>query len=104
VTKILFENADSVARPILTHTPSFAPFKMSPELAEEATIDAAVSRKPDAAVSTEIDASGKPANVHFTAASLNVWGEDAVREIKEWRFTPGTVAVRCTIELAWYPL
>ena len=88
---------------MLTHTPRFAPIKMNPDLAEEATIDAAMSRKPDAAVSMEIDVSGKPANVHFTAASLSIWGEDAVREIKEWRFTPGATAVPCNVELAWLP-
>ncbi len=103
VTKIGFETPNSVARPVLTHTPPFTLVKMNPDLAEEATIDAAVSRKPDAAVSMEIDASGKPANVHFTAASLPIWGEDAVREIKEWRFTSGAPAVRCNVELAWFP-
>jgi TonB family protein len=103
VTKIGFENPASNARPVLTHTPAFAPVKMSPDLAEEATIDAAMSRKPDAAVSMEIDTSGKPANVRFTAASLPIWGEDAVREIKEWRFTPGATAVPCSVELAWFP-
>ncbi len=103
VTKIQFEDRDSAPRPVLTHTPPFAPIKMNADLAEEATIDAAMSRKPDAAVSMEIDASGKPVNVHFTAASLPIWGEDAVREIKEWRFTPGATAVPCSVELAWFP-
>lgn len=103
VTKIQFEYPDGAARPVLTHTPPFAPGNMNPDLAEEATLDAAMSRKPDAAVSMEIDASGNPANVHFTAASLPLWGEDAVREIKQWRFTPVTGAVPCTVELAWFP-
>jgi TonB family protein len=103
VTKIQFEKPDGVARPVLTHTPPFASVKMNPDLAEEATIDAAMSRKPDAAVSMEIDTSGNPAKVHYTAASLPIWGEDAVREIREWRFTPGVAAVPCSIELAWFP-
>jgi TonB family protein len=103
VTRIQFENPDAAPRPVLTHTPPFTLVKMNPELAEEAAIDAAMSRKPDAAVSMEIDVSGKPDNVHFTAASLPIWGEDAVREIKEWRFTPGVAAVPCSVGLAWFP-
>jgi TonB family protein len=102
-TKIQFENPDGSPRPVLTHASPFAPIRMNADLAEEATIDAAMSRKPEAAVSMEIDASGKPANVHFTAASLPMWGEDAVRQIKEWRFTPGLAAVPCSVELAWFP-
>ena len=80
---------------------------MNPEFAEEASIDGAIGRKPDATVSMEIDTSGRPTKLQVSAASLPMWGEDAVRTLTGWQFHPATdgataVPVSCIIELAWY--
>jgi len=108
VTKIQFANPDGAARPVVQRAGGwFAPAKMSPELAEEATIDAAMSRQPTATVSIEIDPLGNPEKLHVDTASLPIWGEDAVRMLNEWRFSPAIqretpVATHCVMDLAWY--
>jgi TonB family protein len=108
VTKIQFAKPDEAERPVLMRGGGIAPGKMSPELAEEAAIDAAMSRNPNATVSMEIDSLGNPEKIRVDKASLPEWGEDAIGAIGQWRFSPslrsGTaVAVPCVIELAWYP-
>jgi len=77
---------------------------MSQELAEEASIDAAMSRVPNATVSMEIDTLGNPDRIRIDAASLPEWGDDAIGAIGQWRFSPslqsGTaVAVRALSNL-----
>jgi TonB family protein len=107
VTSVDFAQPESAIRPVLLRAPAFAPGKMSPELLEEAKIDAAVSRLPTATVTMEIDAQGNPSHLEIKSASLPIWGEDATHAIAEWRFQPahqgGTpIAAKCTMELAWY--
>lgn len=107
VRKIHFEQREGVSRPVLLHTGAFTPGKMAPELVEEATIDTAISRIPDATISMEIDSAGNPSKFVVQSASLPIWGEDAVRAIGEWRFRPGNqgdtaMNVPCTMELAWF--
>jgi TonB family protein len=108
VTKIQFANPDGADRPVLTYASGLAPGKMSPELADEAAIDAAMSRNPNATVSMEIDALGNPGKIHVDAASLPEWGDDAISAISQWKFSPslqsGTaIAVPCVIELVRFP-
>lgn len=101
--KIEFAKPDAMNRPILQRAAPFQADKMSPELAEEAGIDAAISRIPDATVSMEIDTLGTPGKFQVNAASLPIWGDDAIRALSEWRFSPGQIPVPCVVELAWFP-
>ncbi len=112
VTKIQFAKPDAAIGPVLIRAGGFTPTgfasKMSAELAEEAAIDAAMSRLPNATVSMEIDDVGNPQKIRIDAASLPIWGDDAIGAIGRWRFSPslqgGTaIAVPCVIELAWHP-
>jgi len=107
VTKIGFTKPEGAARPTLLQAAPFPPDRMNPDLAEEASIDAAMSRVPDASVSMEIDTSGNPRQLQINAASMPIWGDDAVRALMQWRFNPalqgGTaIAVPCSVQLAWF--
>jgi TonB family protein len=107
VTKIQFAEPDAAVRPVLMHTGAFVAAKAGTELAEEAAIDAAISRVPDVTLAMEIDTLGNPSRLQVNAASLPIWGDDAVRAISEWRFRPATksetaIAVPCVIELGWF--
>jgi TonB family protein len=103
VKKIEFAPPTRSARPTLTTGTRYIPDKMPPDLAEEAGIDTAMRRVPDASISMDIDTSGAPTNVQVVSASLPGWGDDAVRAIGEWRFSSGAAVTPCTIELAWFP-
>jgi TonB family protein len=103
VKKIEFAPPAPGERPRFTRGTRYMPDKMPPDLAEEASIDTAMRRIPEASISMDIDAAGSPANIKVISASLPEWGDDAARAIGEWRFTPVSGAVPCTIELAWYP-
>jgi TonB family protein len=107
VKKIQFAEPNAAARPVLTRTNTFVPLETGSELAEEALIDTAISRFPDATISMEIDAAGNPSKIAVNDASLPIWGADAIRALAEWRFRPGSigqipVAVPCVIELDWF--
>ncbi len=103
VKKIEFAKPDAMNRPILKRVGPFDPAKMNAELAEEASIDAAMSRIPDATITMEIDTLGTPGKFQANAASLPIWGDDAIRALSEWRFSPGQIPVPCVVELAWFP-
>ena len=105
VKKIEFAEPDGAVRPVLLHAGGFDLRTMPPDLVEEATIDAAMSRIPDATISMEIDTLGTPGKLQANAASLAAWGDDAIRTLGEWRFSPrpsqSAIAVPCVIELVW---
>jgi TonB family protein len=106
-TKVEFTKPETAVRPVLIEAARGG--KMSPELAEEASIDAAISRTPTAIVSMEIDAEGNIDKLQVKGSSLPEWGEDAVRTLSRWRFTAaiqGEKAIRttCIVELAWSAL
>jgi TonB family protein len=73
---------------------------------DEARIVAAVGRQAWAVVSFDVDENGVPRNFEVPEASVEIWKNQAVALVRDWRFTPGRkdgkpVAVRCTLALVW---
>ena len=87
----------------LLRADAFPPGKLSPEMEEEAKLDAAVSRLPTATLSLEINQQGIPENIQPAAASLPMWGEDAAATVSQWRFSPSQTASACTVDLSRVP-
>jgi TonB family protein len=107
VTRIQFEKPDNATRPVLMSAGSFVPLQKGSDLAEEALIDTAISRIPDATITMEIDTSGVPSKLAVQSGSLPIWEDDAIRTVGHWRFQPGSIgqspiAVPCVIELNWF--
>src|SRR5258707_8345803 len=73
---------------------------------DEASVVAAMGRRPTATVSFEIDEEGRPDRFQVEAASDERWGPEAIEVLRSWRFLPGLregrpVPVACALTLAW---
>ncbi len=73
---------------------------------DEARIVAAVGRQAWAVVSFDIDENGFPRNFEAPEASVEVWKDQAIALVRDWRFTPAMkdgkpIVARCTLNLVW---
>jgi TonB family protein len=75
---------------------------------EEGLVLGAIGREGTAAIAFIIDERGVATGFRIVNASENVWGQEAIALLSEWRFKPGTkdghpVSVPAKFELAWGP-
>jgi TonB family protein len=71
---------------------------------DEARIVAAAGSRAWAVVSFEVDETGLPGKFEVPDSSAEVWKEQAIAVVRDWRFKPGMkdwkpIAVRCTLNL-----
>jgi len=75
---------------------------------EEGRLLGAVGRQAFVALAFDVDESGIPVHIQVARSSHEVWNDQAMAVLREWRFTPGMkegmpVSVPCTFEFAWGP-
>lgn len=73
---------------------------------DEARIVAAVGRQAWAVLSFDIDENGIPRNFEAPDASVEVWKNQAIALVRDWRFAPAMkdgkpIVARCTLNLVW---
>ncbi len=75
---------------------------------EEGRVLGAIGREGTAAIACIIDEKGVPTQFQIVSASENMWGQEAIPLLSDWRFKPATkdgklVSVPAKFELAWGP-
>lgn len=75
---------------------------------DEGRLVGAMGRQAFVKVGFDIDDSGTPENFRVLNASLDVWGDEAISLVSQWRFHPGkksgqNIAVPCILDLGWGP-
>ncbi len=73
---------------------------------DEARIVAAVGRQAWAVVSFDVDEYGFPRNFEAPQASVEVWKNQAIALVRDWRFSPAMkdgkpIIARCRLNLVW---
>ena len=110
LTGVTFEPPEGASRPVFLNVkyPLGSGITLSRDdtAMDEARILAAVGRQAWAVVTFDIDENGLPRNLDAPEVSLDVWKEQAIALVREWRFTPAMkdgkpIAVRCTLNLVW---
>ncbi len=110
LTGVKFEPPAGASRPTFLSTKyplgSGIALSVDDTAIEEARIVAAVGRQAWAVISFDVDEDGFPGNFAVPDASVEVWKNQAIALVRNWRFTPGMkdakpVAVRCTLNLVW---
>lgn len=110
LTGVNFETPEGASRPTFLSTkyPQGSGIAISADdtAIDEARIVAAVGRQAWAVVSFDVDENGLPGNFKVPDASVEVWKEQAIALVRDWRFTPGVkdgkpIVVRCTLNLVW---
>ncbi len=110
LTSVTFELPEGASRPVFVSAKyplgSGLALDVGPSPIDEARIVAAVGRQAWAIVSFDVDEHGIPRNFEAPDASVNLWKNQAIALVSQWRFTPGMkdgkpVSVRCTLELVW---
>lgn len=110
LTGVNFETPERASRPTFLSTkyPLGSGIALSADdtAIDEARILAAVGRQAWAVVSFDIDENGFPGKLEASDASVELWKEQAIALLRDWRFTPGMkdgkpVSVRCTLNLVW---
>ena len=110
LTRVKFEPPEGATRPLFLSTKyplgSGIVLGADDTAIDEARIVAAVGRQAWAAVSFDVDEAGLPRNFEVPDASVELWKNQAIALLRDWRFTPGMkdgkpVPVRCTLNLVW---
>jgi len=111
LTRVAFEPPEGATRPVFlsVNYPLGSGLALgagpSP-IIDEARIVAAVGRQAWAIVSFDVDENGVPRNFEVPDASVDLWKNQAVALVSNWRFRPGMkdgkpIPVRCTLNLVW---
>lgn len=110
LTGVSFEPPEGASRPVFlsVHYPLGSGIVLGPDdtAIDEARIVAAVGRQAWAVVSFDVDEYGFPRNFEAPEASVEVWKNQAIALVRDWRFTPAVkdgkpIVARCTLNLVW---
>ena len=110
LTRVKFEPPEGASRPVFLSVKyplgSGIVLGADDTAIDEARIVAAVGRQAWAVVAFDVDENGVPGNFEAPDASVEVWKNQAIALVRNWRFTPGTkdgkaIVVRCTLNLVW---
>ena len=110
LTRVSFDPPTGASRPVFLSARyplgSGLALDVGPSPIDEARIVAAVGRQAWAIVSFDVDENGFPRNFEAPDASVDLWKNQAIALVRQWRFTPGMkdgkpITVRCTLELVW---
>ena len=111
LTRVAFDTPEGASRPVFLSVKyplgSGLALDAGPSpIIDEARIVAAVGRQAWAIVSFDVDENGIPRNVEAPDASVDLWKNQAIALVSQWRFTPGMkdgkpISIRCTLNLAW---
>jgi len=104
-----FHPPEGASRPqfLRVNYPSGARIRSGAAISEGRLLGA-MGREGTAAISFVVDEQGAVGRFKIVNASENVWGQEAIVLVSQWRFKPGAkdnkpVAVPATLELAWGP-
>jgi TonB family protein len=110
LTSVSFDPPKGASRPLFLSATyplgSGLALDVEPSPIDEARIVAAVGRQAWAIVSFDVDEKGIPRDFEALDASVDLWKNQAIALVRQWRFTPGMkdgkpISVRCTLELIW---
>jgi TonB family protein len=110
LTRVAFDTPNGASRPVFLTAKyplgSGLALDVGPSPIDEARIVAAVGRQAWAIVSFNVDVNGIPRNFEVPDASMDLWKDQAIALVSQWRFTPGMkdgkpVSVRCMLNLVW---
>jgi TonB family protein len=111
LTSVTFDLPEGASRPVFVSAnyplgSGLALDAGSSPIIDEARIVAAVGRQAWAIVSFDVDENGIPRNFEAPDASVDLWKNQAIALVSQWRFTPGMkdgkpISVRCTLDLVW---
>jgi len=110
LTEVKFDTPEGASRPMFLSAkyPLGSGIALGPDdtAIDEARIVAAVGRQAWAVVSFDVDEKGLPRNFDVPDVSVDVWKNQAIALVREWRFRPGMkdgkpIPVRCTLNLVW---
>jgi TonB family protein len=110
LTRISFDPPEGATRPTFLSVKyplgSGIALELGETAIEEARILAAVGRQAWAVVSFEVDENGLPGRFEVPEVSLDIWKNQAIALVREWRFAPGMkdgkpIVVRGTMNLVW---
>jgi TonB family protein len=110
LTGVTFEPPEGASRPVFLSTKyplgSGITIGADDSAIDEARIVAAVGRQAWAVLSFDVDENGIPVNFEVPDASVDLWRNQAIALVRDWRFTPGrkdgkAIAVRCTLNVVW---
>ena len=110
LTGVMFEPPEGASRPVFLSAQyplgSGIVLGADDTAIDEARIVAAVGRQAWAVVSFDVDEYGFPRNFEASEASVEVWKNQAIALVRDWRFTPAMkdgkpIVARCTLNLVW---
>lgn len=101
-----FQTPTDVSRPLFLTEPYPLGAGISEKAIDEGSVINAFHRPATVTLQFDIDDRGAPANFSVLAASADLWGNEAIAVVRNWRFTPGLkdgkpVPVPCTLDLVW---
>jgi TonB family protein len=99
---------EGASRPIFASTIYPPGTGISVHAFDEGRLVGAMGRQAFVKLAFEIDDRGAPEHFRILNASLDVWGDEAISLVSQWRFNPGRkggepVAVPCSLDLGWGP-
>jgi TonB family protein len=101
-----FALPEGASRPVFSSAPYPAGAGISPDAIEEGELIGATGRTASATIRFDIDEHGVPVNLQALSSSADVWGAEAIRVVRGWRFKPGSkdgkaIPVLSTFALSW---
>jgi TonB family protein len=104
--RAVFDSPNGVSSPRFIKTIYPAGDGVSPAMADDARIVAAIGRQAVVLLRFDVDAAGRPSGFRVEQATGLGWGQEAIAFVRNWRFQPGdkngvAVNVPCTIQLVW---
>jgi TonB family protein len=106
--RVAFDPLEGASRPTFLRTQYPLGAGISSSTMEEGRLLGAIGRLGTATLSFDVDEHGLPGQFRVERASYDVWGNEAIEVVRDWRFIPGTkngiaVSVPCTVDLVWGP-
>src|SRR5262249_49181909 len=99
---------ESATRPTFANTIFPRGTGITVHAVDEGRLLGAIGRQAFVKLTFDIDEHGVPGHFRVLNASLDLWGDEAISLVSQWRFNPGrkngdAVAVPCTLDLGWGP-
>jgi TonB family protein len=106
LTQAHFALPDGASRPVFSSAPYPAGAGISPDAIDEGELIGATGRTASATVQFDIDPRGVPVDFQILNSSAEVWGAEAIRVARAWRFRAATIdgktiPVLSTLAFAW---